>query len=199
VSQVSNLRGASRFRRPADLEIGDTAGLEACATSELELRRPAAAVDKVVAQISKSAVSQVSNLRGPSRFRRPADWEIGDTAGLEACATSELELRRPAAAVDKVVAQISKSAVSQVSNLRGRNRFRRPADWEIGDTAGLEACATSELELARPAAAVDKVVAQISKSAVSQVSNLRGPSSFRRPADLEIGDTAGLEACATSR
>jgi hypothetical protein len=47
--------------------------------------------------------------------------------------------------------------------------------------------------------AVDKVVAQISKSAVSQVSNLRGASKFRPPADLEIGDTAGLEACATCR
>jgi hypothetical protein len=49
------------------------------------------------------------------------------------------------------------------------------------------------------ATAIDKVVAQISKSAVSQVSNLRGASKFRPPADLEIGDTAGLEACATFR
>jgi len=47
--------------------------------------------------------------------------------------------------------------------------------------------------------ATDKVVAQISKSAVSQVSNLRGASKLRPPADLEIGDTAGLEACATCR
>jgi hypothetical protein len=50
-----------------------------------------------------------------------------------------------------------------------------------------------------PATAIDKVVAQISKSAVSQVSNLRGTSNFRPPADLEIGGTAGLEACATFR
>jgi hypothetical protein len=34
-----------------------------------------------------SAVSQVSNLRGAGKLRPPADWEIGDTAGLEACAT----------------------------------------------------------------------------------------------------------------
>jgi hypothetical protein len=46
---------------------------------------------------------------------------------------------------------------------------------------------------------IDKVVAQISKSAVSQVSNLRGAGNSRPPADLEIGDTAGLEACATLR
>ena len=47
--------------------------------------------------------------------------------------------------------------------------------------------------------AIHKVVAQISKSALSQVSNLRGASKFRPPADLQIGDTAGLEACATLR
>jgi hypothetical protein len=47
--------------------------------------------------------------------------------------------------------------------------------------------------------ASDKVVAQIPKSAVSQVSNLQGASKFRPRADLEIGDTAGLEACATLR
>jgi hypothetical protein len=48
-------------------------------------------MDKVVAQISKSAVSQVSNLRGASRFRPPADLEIGDTAGLEANACQAKE------------------------------------------------------------------------------------------------------------
>jgi hypothetical protein len=47
--------------------------------------------------------------------------------------------------------------------------------------------------------ATEEVVAQISKSAVSQVSNLRGASKFRPPADLGIGDTAGLEARATGR
>jgi hypothetical protein len=50
-----------------------------------------------------------------------------------------------------------------------------------------------------------KVVAQISKSAVSQVSKpaqrlpVRRFHSFWSPADLEIGDTAGLETCATNR
>ena len=46
-----------------------------------------------VAQTSKSAVSQVSYLRGwkvPMRWNvsRAADLEIGDTAGLETCATT---------------------------------------------------------------------------------------------------------------
>ncbi len=40
-------------------------------------------------------------------------------------------------------------------------------------------------------------VAQTSKSAVSQVSQPATATSVRRSADLEIGDTAGLETCAT--
>jgi hypothetical protein len=42
-----------------------------------------------------------------------------------------------------------------------------------------------------------RIVAQTSKSAVSQVSNLPAARALRRAADLEIGDTAGLETCAT--
>src|SRR5437763_16929602 len=51
--------------------------------------------------------------------------------------------------------------------------------------------------------AVDKVVAQVSKPAVSRVSkpadalNWSGPIVLPRTADLEVGDTAGLETCAT--
>src|ERR1041385_6995947 len=40
-------------------------------------------------------------------------------------------------------------------------------------------------------------VAQTSKSAVSQVSKPASAPAFGRDADLEIGDTAGLETCAT--
>ena len=40
-------------------------------------------------------------------------------------------------------------------------------------------------------------VAQTSKSAVSQVAKPATPPPLSRPADLEIGDTAGLETCAT--
>jgi type I restriction enzyme M protein len=49
----------------------------------------------------------------------------------------------------------------------------------------------------------DKTVAQVSKPAVSRVSKPadattgRGAKQFGRPADLEVGDTAGLETCAT--
>src|SRR2546422_11581619 len=56
-----------------------------------------------------------------------------------------------------------------------------------------------------PPKAVDKLVAQSSKPAVSQVSkpatrpNSRTLPDFPRSADLEIGDTAGLETCATLR
>lgn len=45
-----------------------------------------------VAQTSKSAVSQVSKPATPQISQQPADLEVGDTAGLEACATGELEL-----------------------------------------------------------------------------------------------------------
>ncbi len=41
-------------------------------------------------------------------------------------------------------------------------------------------------------------VAQTSKSAVSRVSQPAGRTAFERTADLEIGDTAGLETCATT-
>ena len=43
----------------------------------------------------------------------------------------------------------------------------------------------------------DARVAQTSKSAVSRVSKPAGTPPFQRSADLEIGDTAGLETCAT--
>jgi hypothetical protein len=45
-------------------------------------------------------------------------------------------------AIDKVVAQISKSAVSQVSKPAGRQQLPAARRLEIGDTAGFEACAT---------------------------------------------------------
>jgi hypothetical protein len=38
-------------------------------------------------QTSKSAVSRVSKPGYAAPVRRPADWEIGDTAGLEASGT----------------------------------------------------------------------------------------------------------------
>ena len=44
---------------------------------------------------------------------------------------------------------------------------------------------------------LDKVVAQTSKPATRP--NLRPRPQLPRPADLEVGDTAGLETCATSR
>jgi hypothetical protein len=40
-----------------------------------------------VAQTAKSAVSQASQPANAATFRRPADSEIGDTAGLETCGT----------------------------------------------------------------------------------------------------------------
>jgi len=40
-------------------------------------------------------------------------------------------------------------------------------------------------------------VPQTSKSAVSRVSKPADATDFRRPADLEIGDPAGLETCDT--
>src|ERR1039458_4718324 len=49
----------STFQRPADLEIGDTADWEVCATTRGVNRIPAAQLS-TVAQTSKSAVSQVS-------------------------------------------------------------------------------------------------------------------------------------------
>jgi hypothetical protein len=49
----------------------------------------------IVAQTSKSAVSRISksasaaNSGGARKFGHPADWEVGDTAGLETCATAQ--------------------------------------------------------------------------------------------------------------
>jgi len=41
------------------------------------------------------------------------------------------------------------------------------------------------------------IVAQTSKSAVSRISKSADFRTFPSPADLEVGDTAGLETCAT--
>ena len=111
-------------------------------------------------------------------------------------------IKRFAKTVPALVAQTAKSAVSRVSKPAGRPPCRarsnspRAADLEIGDTAGLETCATG----AQPAPAH---VAQTSKSAVSRVSQPAGRalcgarSNSPHAADLEIGDTAGLETGAT--
>jgi hypothetical protein len=40
-----------------------------------------------VARTSKSAVSRVSQPAACAIAVHPADWEVGDTAGLETCAT----------------------------------------------------------------------------------------------------------------
>jgi len=40
-----------------------------------------------VEQTSESAVSRVSQTRRPHDSPCPADWEVGDTAGWETCAT----------------------------------------------------------------------------------------------------------------
>jgi hypothetical protein len=49
------------------------------------MRPPKNAVD--VAQTSKSAVSRISKSADFPQLPRPADLEVGDTAGLETCAT----------------------------------------------------------------------------------------------------------------
>jgi hypothetical protein len=50
---------------------------------------------------------------------------------------------------------------------------------------------------AKPGYFTGHPVAQTSKSAVSQVSKPANVPLVRHPADLEIGDTAGWETCAT--
>src|SRR5208282_6484788 len=45
-----------------------------------------------VARTSKSAVSRVSKPAAGATAARPADWEVGDTAGLETCATRRCAL-----------------------------------------------------------------------------------------------------------
>jgi hypothetical protein len=49
----------------------------------------------------------------------------------------------------------------------------------------------------QPVSANEWDVAQTSKSAVSRVSKLADAPARQNVADLEIGDTAGLETCAT--
>src|SRR5581483_10655181 len=101
-----------------------------------------------VAQTSKSAVSRVS---------KPAGWT--NLPALPEASTrcrfgnrrhsrfGNLRYKWKLGALE--VAQTSKSAVSRVSkpagwtNLPALPRLRRAADLEIGDTAGLETCATS--------------------------------------------------------
>src|SRR5688572_8994448 len=67
--------------------------------------RSSQAIDKVVAQVSKPAVSQgfqpadAAKSNTHSRLGRAADLEIGDTAGLETCATA---CQRDATAADRL-------------------------------------------------------------------------------------------------
>jgi len=134
-------------------------------------------------------------------------------------------MKRPAALPSaEGVAQVSKPAVSRVSKpanrsqYQARRRIPRPADLEVGDTAGLETCATYEADpgartlsmhfLLPPSQMTALLpsaegVAQVSKPAVSRVSKPANRCQYQarlgipRPADLEVGDTAGLETCAT--
>ena len=84
----------------------------------VKLERAAA---RAVAQTSKSAVSQVS--RPPARARkgarttggRSADLEIGDTAGLETCATEEA-LAALGARLQPVLGQLTALAAALVPN-----------------------------------------------------------------------------------
>ncbi len=70
---------------------------------------------------------------------------------------------------------------------------------------GLGACLADDMGLGKTIQVIalllrlkhGKGVAQTSKSAVSRVSKPARAATDQRPADLEIGDTAGLETCAT--
>jgi len=64
----------------ADLEVGDTAGLEACATT----KRVRILLRSADFQVCRIAGFQTRNL---CDLQCSADSEVGDTAGLEACAT----------------------------------------------------------------------------------------------------------------
>src|SRR5947209_581013 len=124
-----------------------------------------------VAQVSKPAVSRVSKpahgcqYQARLRLPRPAALEVVDTAGLETCATCEadpgartlsMHFLLPSPKVTALlptaggIAQVSKPAVSRVSKPANRcqhqagRRIPRHADLEVGDTAGLETCATYE-------------------------------------------------------
>jgi formylglycine-generating enzyme required for sulfatase activity len=69
--------------------------------------------------------------------------------------------------------------------------------WQVFEL-GLAPQAQRAAQLAQPIAQTVTTVAQTSKSAVSQVSKPAGVRKSGPPADLEIGDTAGLETCVTS-
>jgi hypothetical protein len=62
----------------ADLEVGDTAGLETCATA-------AEATQRLRSPRTSSHCEEVPDF---------ADLEVGDTAGLETCATSLLRISK---------------------------------------------------------------------------------------------------------
>ncbi len=61
---------------------------------------PTARFRGLVAQVSKPTVSRVSKPAAPRPFasarfvRSPADLEVGDTAGLETCATGQVHTKR---------------------------------------------------------------------------------------------------------
>jgi DNA excision repair protein ERCC-2 len=96
VDEAHNLVDRAREMFSADLEVGEIQevrrGLkEAVPRCARALSRLSGAMRKLapVAQASKPAVSQVAKPATPQNGPRHADLEVGDTAGLEACATIE--------------------------------------------------------------------------------------------------------------
>src|SRR5208283_486495 len=64
----------------------------AATTDESRKRTQRGVAATKVARTSKSAVSRVSKPAAGATAARPADWEVGDTAGLETCATRRCAL-----------------------------------------------------------------------------------------------------------
>ncbi len=86
-SGTTEQKPSRHFHCPKSLELYELSLWAGFAENVLRTGAGQASCLPTVAQTSKSAVSQVSKPAGHAAIGRLADLEIGDTAGLETCAT----------------------------------------------------------------------------------------------------------------
>ena len=136
-----------RIPRRADLEVGDTAGLETCATYEADPGARTLSMHFLLPAINDDCFA-------PSRSMCKREKSVLSSQRASWFRTPYNTSNRPPAALRsaEAVAQVSKPAVSRVSKpanrcqYQARRRIPRSADLEVGDTAGLETCATYEAD-----------------------------------------------------
>src|SRR5947209_16882496 len=180
-----------RIPRPADLEVGDTAGLETCATDEADPGARTLSMHFLLPSSTMTALLRAAAGERRNRRHLQAKAQLGPGPAPAQSSASTQEFN--ATGIGR------KDAMRKIPKLLASLR-PMPFALKIPPVLGFPTLSPSGRLAALSSA---EGVARVSKPAVSRVSKpanrcphqagLRIP----RPADLEGGDTAGLETCAT--